>query len=221
MSDDQLWNDEARSDLRDRLRETILGELRLAKNEPASILDVCREVHIEEDSPEEEWDEFNQFAATELDRAFSHLASEQSAWPAETDCDRLDRVEATLRDRGILLWQVSPCCDTCTSGELPDRIDAIDERYPGFSARARGYAFFIEQNMPEMLADNTNISVYLGYGWISPTEVAPEVYEKNALAVAHEVCQSLRDAGFAVDWDGDFSRKICVSLNWQRRSILK
>jgi hypothetical protein len=60
-------------------------------------------------------------------------------------------------------------------------------------------------------------------GWVSPdgSGVAPEVYEKNALAIADEVCKCLRDEGFEVDWDGNFARKIGLSLNWQRRTLLE
>ena len=165
---------------------------------------------------------FIQFAAHELERAATWLASEQATWPDETDCDRLDRVEVALRERGILLWQVSPCCDTCTGAELPDRIEAINRRYPGFRDRVGGYAFFIDQNMPHMLAENTHVSVYLAYGWFSSddSEVAHDIYERNALGIAREVCECLRNEGFEANWNGDFARKIGVSLNWQRRTIL-
>src|SRR5207244_8883093 len=133
-----------------------------------AVLQACRDVYLEDECPESERSTFIQFAADELERAGAQLASEKSAWPAETDCDRLDRVEAALRERGILLWQVSPCCDTCTVGDLPGRIDVINSRHPGFQDSIRGYAFFIDQNMPEMLSESTEISVYLGYGWLSP-----------------------------------------------------
>jgi hypothetical protein len=223
MSQEQVWNDEARENLRTALKETILGELRLAKREPSEILDICREVHIEDECPESEHRAFLEFASAELNRAQAQLASEKSTWPEVTDCDRLDRVEAALRERGILLWQVSPCCDTCTMGEFSDRLDVINRRHPGFRDRLRGYAFFIDQNMPAELSTSTEISVFLGYGWISPdkSEVAPENYETKALAIAREVCQCLRDEGFEVDWNGDFSRKIGLSLNWQRRTMLE
>jgi hypothetical protein len=222
MSQGPDWDDKSRDELRATLRWFILGELRLARRDHESILESCREVYLEDACPEDERGTFIQFAAHELKRAGDQLASEKSAWPAETDCDRLDRVEAALRERGILLWQVSPCCDTCTVGELPDRIDVVNRRHPGFRDRIRGYAFFIDQNMPELLSDSTEVSVYLGYGWLSPdnSEVAPETYKKNALGIAREVCDSLRDEGFDVDWDGDFARKIGVSVNWQRRNML-
>jgi hypothetical protein len=222
MSTERVWNDEARDQLRATLRSVIRGEIRLAKRDHEDILQLYREVYIDEDCPESERGTFLRFAADELQRAVAQLAVEKAAWPEETDCDRLDRVEAALRDRSILLWQASPCCDTCTGAELPDRIDEIDGRYPGFRDHVRGYSFFIDQNLPEMLAESTELSVYLAYGWFSREdgEVAPEVYEKNALGIAREVCQCLRDEGFEVDWNGNFARKIGISLDWQRRTML-
>jgi hypothetical protein len=223
MSKEQVWNDETRLELLERLRSVILGELRLAKRGHEEILEFCRQVYIQDECPERECDKFIQFAADELNRAARRLESETATWPEETDCDHLDRVEDALREGGILLWQVSPCCDTCTGSELPDRIDLINGRYPGFRDRVRGYCFFIDQNMPAMLADATELSVFLAYGWFSPdgSAVGPEVYEQNALGIAHEVCECLRDEGFEPNWDGDFARKIGISLNWQRRAMLE
>ncbi len=147
-------------------------------------------------------------------------SKEQAGWPDETDCDRLDLVEATLRSHGILLWQASPCCDSCTGGELPDRIDEIEKQHPNFRDKLRGYAFFIDQNMADMLAEDTELSVYLAYGWFSPedTTTEPEVYVKNSLSIAREVCECLREHGFEPDWDGSFSKKIGITLNWLRRT---
>jgi hypothetical protein len=223
MGDERIWNDESRDRLRETLRRVILGELRLAKRGHEEILEICREAYIQDECPENELDKFIHFAADELDRTATQLASEKATWPDETDCDRLDRVEVALRERGILLWQASPCCDTCTGAELPDRIEVIDRRYPGFRDRVRGYAFFIDQNMPKMLADSTHLSVYLAYGWFSPDDsgVAPDVYAKVAISIAREVCECLRDEGFEANWDGDLARKIGVSLNWQRRTMLE
>ena len=223
MTAEQVWNDESRDELRKRLRSAIRGELRLARYSHEEILEHCRDVYMQDVCPEDEWDAFLQFAAEVTDRVATELAAEMFTWPGVTDCDRLDRVELALRERGILLWQVSPCCDTCTGAELPDRIDLIDDRCPGFRDRVRGYAFFIDQNMPERLSDSSDLSLYLAYGWFSADngEVTPQAYETNALCIAREVCQYLHSEGFEVDWDGDFSRKIGVSLNWQRRTLLE
>jgi hypothetical protein len=222
MSQKHNWNDQSRDDLRATLRSFIRGELRFMKNDNGAILYLCQKIRIEDKCPESERGTFVQFAADELNQTIAGLASERSTWPEETDCDRLDRVEWALHDRGILLWQASPCCDTCTRDELPDRIDVINCRYPGFRDHIRGYAFFIDQNMPEQLSKSTELSVYLGYGWFSPdnSEVPAEVYETNALSIAREVSLCLHEEGFEVDWDGSFARKIGVSINWQRREML-
>jgi hypothetical protein len=220
MSESTIWTNKSRENLREALRNQILGEIRLANSDHKDILDICREVYINDESPEDERDAFVRYAAEQLEQAAATLAAEQATWPRDTDCDRLDRVEGTLHDRGIVLWQVSPCCDSCTVGELYDHIERIDQRYPGFQERVRGYAFFIDQNMAEMLTDSTRLSVYLGYGWLSPdnSEVSPDLYKKNALGIAQEVCDCLRQHGFDPNWNGDFSMKIGVSLNWQRRT---
>jgi hypothetical protein len=222
MSSDKKWDENTRTELFEILRSAIVGELRMAKRDREEILEFCREVYIQEDCPESEWAKIIQWTAAEINRRATLLEMEKGTWPEETDCDRLDRVESALREQGILLWQVSPCCDTCTRSELSDRIDDLNDRYPGFRGSVRGYAFFIDQNVPEALAENTQLSVYLGYGWISPddSEVPDDVYKLNALSIAHEVWGCLRDEGFGPDWDGDLSHKIGISLNWQRRTIL-
>jgi hypothetical protein len=223
MSNDEPWDDESREDLRQTLRWGILGRVRLANRDREDLLETCRQIYLEDTCPEDEQEAFVRFAGEVLDRVQILHASEMASWPEQTDCDRLDRVEAALRERGILLWQVSPCCNTCTTAEIPDRIDLIERRHPGFRDRVRGYAYFVDQNMPEMLAEDTQISVYLGYGWFSPEDavVPPGEYEPNALGIAREVCQCLRDEGFEVDWNGDLANKIGLSLNWQRRTVLE
>ena len=223
MGKDHDWNDTTRDELRATLRSVVLGEVRLARRDDEDILNSCNEIYLADECPEGERSRFMDFATQELGRARKQLESEQVTWPDETDSDRLDLVEEDLRERGILMWQASPCCDTCTGGELPNRIDEIDRRSPGFRDRLRGYTFFIDQNLPDMLSECTQLSVYLAYGWYSPdgSEVAPEEYQKKALGIAREVCECLRARGFEMDWNGDFSRKIGVSFNWQRRNLLR
>lgn len=224
MADQKPWNDESRQTLLDNIRASILGQLRLAKRDHEDILDYCREVHIEADAPESEWEELGQIAAEELKRCAFRLAAEKNNWPEETDCDRLDRVQESLREKGILLWQASPCCDTCTGGELPDRVAWVTERHPDFADHARGYGFFIDQNLPEELSESTELSVFLAYGWFPPedvTQLTQEEYERNALAIAHQICSCLREEGFEPAWDGSLARKIGITVNWQRRTMLE
>lgn len=221
MSREQDWNDQERYRLRVQLQWQIVGEVRLARKDHQSIFDACRK-DIERECPESERNSFTQWMADELDRAEAQHAAEKLNWPEVTDCDRLDRAEDALRRRGILLWQVSPCCDSCTVAELPGRLNVINGRHPGFRDRLRGYAFFIDQNMPQELWEGTELSIYLGYGWCEPenSKVAEKTYKKNALGIASEIFDCLRNEGLKVDWNGSFDQKIGLSMNWQRRELL-
>ncbi len=49
----------------------------------------------------------------------------------------------------------------------------------------------------------------------------PSRYESKALGIAREVCKCLRDERFAPDWNGELSRKMGVSLNWQRQTMIE
>ena len=152
---ERVWDESSRKDLQDWIRNDIRGEVRLRSRDNDDILEKCFEAYIQDECPEEEWEIFQQIAKVELQKALEEYERDQETWPEETDCDRLDQVEKELRDKGILLWQVSPCCNSCSASELPDRIDEIDERFPGFRGVVRGYAFFHDQSMPDELADST------------------------------------------------------------------
>lgn len=223
MSEAKHWDENSREDLRAAIRSCVMGEVRLAKTDQDDILDFCREVYIADVCPEEELDTFVRFAMEELEKAVAVHEKDQAAWPAETDADSLDKAEAALLERGILLWQASTCCDTCTRAEVSDRIGEIERRHPGTEDKIRGYAFFIDQNMADMLADDIRITVYLGYGWLSAEgkDVDHDTYERNSLGIAKDVCDCLREFGFEPDWDGNLSRKIGITLNWQRRTMLQ
>jgi hypothetical protein len=218
---DSIWNDESREQLHQTLHTAVRGNLRLAKRDHEQILQSCRETYIEDECPDEEREGFVQFAIEELNRETERLVVDEAKWPAETDCDRLDRVEQALLDRDIILWQASPCCDTCTTSELSDRVAFLEEERPNLSDRCRGYAFFIDQNLPESLAADTQLTVYLGYGWFTRDEVPPDVYRKHALGIAREVCKCLADEGFKPDWNGELTEQITFSINWRRRTLLE
>lgn len=108
MSGNPTW-DKWREELRETLCNRILGEIRLAHSDRDGILETCDDVlqalwefHIKDECPEYPAGEFDmliRFAVDEVDQTAARHAAEQEAWPRETDCDRLDRVEADLRNR--------------------------------------------------------------------------------------------------------------------------
>lgn len=210
-----------REALRESLATFVVGEVRLAKNSDETILDFCGE-RIQDEFPPEETGATLEWATERLQNARRQHASESNAWPETTDCDRLDRAESALLDDGILLWQASPCCDNCTLAELPDRLAWLEEQHPGFSARMQGYAFFLDQNMPEELGEGTQIAVLLGYGWKPAKGETPddETYQKHAVRIGQQVRKRLEEQNLPVDWDGSLSKKMGLSLDWKRRGSL-
>jgi hypothetical protein len=84
MNEDRTWNDTTRGKLREILRNLVLGEVRLANCDHASIIQICREVYIEDECPADEWGTFVRFATEELEKAATRHSTEQAMWPRET-----------------------------------------------------------------------------------------------------------------------------------------
>ena len=89
MSEDSTWNDTMREDLRESLCNRVVGEVRLAKSNHDDIIQLCREVYIDDECPQNERDVFIRFAKDELEKVATRHSMEQTAWPPQTDCDRL------------------------------------------------------------------------------------------------------------------------------------
>ncbi|QDT70080.1 hypothetical protein MalM25_30250 [Planctomycetes bacterium MalM25] len=220
--EEDSWDESDREDLRETLRWVVVGESRLAQSRAEEIIDSCKAVYIEDTAPEDEFAQFEAYAQLELNRFVEKYESEKKAWPDKTECDRLDAVQESLQEKGIVLWQAAPCCDSCTMGEFSDRVDSLEKEDPRLRERLRGYAFFIDQNMAEMLSDGPIIDVYLGYGSIGGgDEIDEDEYRRRALAIGHEVVEELSNGGLKVEWNGDFSKKIGLSIDWKRRTPLQ
>jgi len=127
----------------------------------------------------------------------------QRGWPARTDCDRLDDAFAALEAAGVVSRQHFSCCGTCGSSEIWAEIEAVREA----GGPARGYAFYHVQDTESATEGH---GLYLNYG-------ACEDGEDAALAVAHDIVAQLEAHGLRTDWNGSWSQRIGVSLDWKRR----
>jgi hypothetical protein len=124
----------------------------------------------------------------------------QAEWPPITDYDRLHSAFVALNDRHIVARENFSCCGNCGSVEIWDEIREHGEN-------ARGYTFFHIQDTEGAVTDG---SLYMSYG-------ATEQGEAPALAIANEVVAALREHGLRTEWDGSWSKRIFVALDWQRR----
>jgi hypothetical protein len=128
---------------------------------------------------------------------------EQASWPQPTDCDRLDTAFAALEQVGIVCRQHFSCCGTCGSGEIWDEMEAA--RAGGRDVR--GYAFYHVQDTESAVEGG---GLYLNYGAVAEGEDA-------ALVLAHEIVALLEQHGLHTHWNGEWSRRVGVALDWKRR----
>ncbi|MDB5706234.1 MAG: hypothetical protein JWN66_3350 [Sphingomonas bacterium] len=127
----------------------------------------------------------------------------QRGWPARTDCDRLDDAFAALEATGVIARQHFTCCGTCGAAEIWDEIEAVHEA----GGPTRGYAFYHVQDTESAVEGH---GLCLNYG-------ACEEGEEAALAVARDIVTHLEAHGLRTEWNGSWSKRVAVSLDWKRR----
>jgi hypothetical protein len=185
--------------MEEEIRAYVQTDVRAGFYSDAEIVDAVVEV-LNDDYREEAVRE----AATRiLTEERKRLADEQRGWPAITDCDRLDGAFDALEGNGVVARQNFTDCGTCGAAEIWAEIETA--RNSGWSAR--GYVFFHQQDTEDAA---NGYGLCLSYG-------ATEEGEQAALAVANEIVSTLRAHGLPTDWNGTWSKRICVPLKWQRR----
>lgn len=138
--------------------------------------------------------------AGELTETFRDV---QGGWPEITDCDRVDAAFEIMERSGLICRQHYTCCGTCGAFEMHDEMNAcLAEGVP-----VRGYVFYHEQDT-ESAVDGYGL--YLSYGSTEPGEAA-------ALAVGAEIVEALERAGLRTRWNGRWSTRIWVDVDWKRR----
>jgi hypothetical protein len=143
------------------------------------------------------------FSRAALQDILIHHCADQKRWPAKTDCDRLDAAFVELQASGIVARQNFWCCGTCGLAAIGDEIEQA--RVSGLDVR--GYTFYHEQDT-EAAIDGRGI--YLYYGSVDDGE-------RHALGIAREIQEILHRHGLATEWDGTFSKRIGVTIDWKRR----
>ena len=140
-----------------------------------------------------------------VDAEFIAVAREQQNWPAVTDCDRLDAVFARLNERNIIALQNAGY----TQSDGHEDVFEAYERHPR-KARITGYCFYHGQDLARAVDGD---GLYLAFGPIDPRKE-----ETEGPAIGAAIVEELKRAGFEVDWNGTFAKRICVpKLDWKRR----
>jgi hypothetical protein len=148
-------------------------------------------------------------AARLTDSALAEHTIEQRSWVYETDCDKLDEAFAELDRNGIVARQNFTCCQTCGHTEI-----AYELGKTSVHRRVRGYVFFHQQDA-EHVANNDTL--HLAYGGFDHNF---DNNDDKAVAIAHEVAAVLKKHGFAIEWNGQITKRICIKeIHWQRRRL--
>jgi hypothetical protein len=135
--------------------------------------------------------------------AFKEKAAAEKSWPAETDCDRLDRVFDALNTNGIVALQNSGY--TMSDGRS-DVGEALNER--GFD-KYHGYCFYHGQDLERAVNGG---GLMLAFGDI-------EADPAKKKEVGNEICVALAKAGFKTEWNGDPETRINIPvIDWKRRT---
>jgi hypothetical protein len=143
--------------------------------------------------------------AAAIDAEIAKWESEKSTWPHVTDCDRLDSVFDALNDRGIIALQNAGYTQGDGYDDFLDMYDAHPDR-----ASVLGYCFYHGQDLERAVRGE---GLNLAFG---PVDASHE--ETLGPKVGDVIREEFERAGFTVDWDGTFSKRIRIpDLVWQKR----
>ena len=143
--------------------------------------------------------------AAAIDLATATLESEQSSWPAVTDCDRLDAAFDALNRRGVIAQQNSGYFQS-------DGYDDFEDAYKLHPNKSSviGYCYYGEQDL-ERAMEGGGLSFYFG-------PANPKDEDTIGLEIGKIVREELERAGLQVKWSGLFAERINIpSMVWQKR----
>ncbi len=143
--------------------------------------------------------------AAVIDAEFAQWEADKSTWPDITDCDRLNSVFDALNDRGVIALQNTGY----TQGDGYDDFLEVYDDHPEPTSVV-GYCFYHGQDLERAVRGE---GLNLAFG---PVDANDE--ETLGPQIGEMVREELNRAGFTVEWDGTFAKRIRVPyLVWQRR----
>ena len=140
-----------------------------------------------------------------LDLAFAKWESEKQTWPDVTDCDRLDSAFAAIEGRGVIPLQNAGNTQSDGHDDFRDTYDSHPNK-----ASVIGYCFYHGQDLERAVRGE---GLMIAFGPVDPKDE-----ETKGAEVGNIIREELERAGFKVDWNGKFDRRLNIpDLVWQRR----
>lgn len=137
-----------------------------------------------------------------VDEEFEKKAAAEATWPAETDCDRLDRTFEKLNDEGIIALHNA-------GYTMSDGLSDVGEVLSEYGRHGiRGYCFYHGQDLERAVNGG---GLMLAFGDLDSDA-------KQKIAIGQFVKQALEDQGFVIEWNGDPESRLNIpNLDWKRR----
>ncbi len=136
--------------------------------------------------------------------ALDQQAADETSWPDETDCDRLDVALESLLREGILACQ--------NAGPDPAAAMAtVADAFVAAGGEAAGVIGFCCYDYPDLLRAADGDDLLLSFGEASGD---PD----GGAHIGRRIRAALEAGGLAVRWDGTVGERIAVvDLVWRRR----
>lgn len=150
-----------------------------------------------------------------IDEVYAHIRARQAQWPDEGDAPALARAFAAMEQAGILARMNFTCCNTCGHAEIADE-DGADI--------GRGYVFFHEQDTSRLQPGRSEL--FLSFGAFERPGLVDRSAGQDAVraaltdldcGIAAEAVEILRTEGLDVDWTGESTARILVTVDWRRK----
>jgi hypothetical protein len=137
-----------------------------------------------------------------VDAEFEKKAAAEESWPAETDCDRLDRVFEALEASGLVALQNAGYTMSDGRGDVSEALEARG------ADKYHGYCFYHGQDLERAVNGEGLMLAF--------ADLKADPAKKKA--VGDEICAALAQAGFKTEWNGDPETRVSVpKIDWKRR----
>jgi hypothetical protein len=139
-----------------------------------------------------------------IDEEIAKHEAEKKAWPAVTDCDRLDAAFAALSKRGIIALHNAGFTQSDGYEDFRAALKSHPQR-----ATVVGYCFYHSQDVEHAVQGE---GLYLAFGPVHPKDE-----DTKGPEIGRVVREELERAGLKVKWDGTFNTRMCIpQFVWQR-----
>jgi len=140
-----------------------------------------------------------------VDAEWEKKLDDETTWPAETDCDRLNGAFEILHGRGFI---ATVCSDYTLTSAIETLAEALESE--GFDSEPVGHCFACGQDIEAALQGR---GLHLAFGDVDDDDAA-------TIALGKQIRSELQRAGFNVEWDETATTRLHITpFEWKNRYV--